>query len=126
MKDENKIKREKRIRRKIRIKAKVRGFAAKPRLNVFRSNKHIFLQLIDDESGKTLVSASDVRIKQPKSGKKNKAATKTEAAFLAGKSLAEMALKKKIKQAVFDRGGYVYHGRIKSAAEGARKGGLAF
>ncbi len=120
----NKIKRQKRIRRKIRIRAKIKGTAQRPRLSVFRSNKHIFLQLIDDEKRKTLVSVGDF---QPKTTKKSKIKTvKTKAAFEAGKILAELAKKKKITSVIFDRGGYAYHGRIKAAAEGAREGGLKF
>lgn len=99
-----------------RIRAKVAGTKDKPRLSVFRSNKHIFLQLINDENGKTLISASDLKIK--------KKGTKTEIAREIGKKLAELAKTKKIKKVVFDRGGYKYHGRIKAAAEGAREGGL--
>jgi len=99
-----------------RVRAKVHGTKDKPRLSVFRSNKHIFLQLIDDKSGKTLVSESDLKLK--------KKATKTEIAKEVGKLLAEAAKEKKIKKAVFDKGGYKYHGRVKAAAEGAREGGL--
>lgn len=99
-----------------RVRAKVRGTKDKPRFSVFRSNKHIFLQLIDDKSRKTLVSESDLKLK--------KKATKTEIAREVGKKLAESAKLKKIKNVVFDRGGYKYHGRIKAAAEGAREGGL--
>ncbi len=120
----NKIKRQKSIRRKIRIRAKIKGTAQRPRLSVFRSNKHIFLQLIDDEKNKTLVSTSDIL---PKAGKKSKTKiVKTKSAFEAGKILAELAKKKKITSVIFDRGGYAYHGRIKAAAEGAREGGLKF
>jgi len=99
-----------------RVRAKVVGTKDKPRLSVFRSNKHIFLQLIDDRSGKTLVSESDLKLK--------KKTTKTEIAREVGKKLAESAKLKKIKNVVFDRGGYKYHGRIKAAAEGAKEGGL--
>lgn len=101
-----------------RIRAKAVGTKDKPRLSVFRSNKHIFLQLIDDDSKKTLISASDLKIK--------KKGTKTEIAREIGKKLAEAAKLKKIKKVVFDRGGYKYHGRVKAAAEGAREGGLIF
>ncbi len=124
MSDINKIKIQKRTRRRGRIRAKVKGAAHTPRLNVFRSNKRVFLQLIDDEKAKTLVSVSDFL---PKSGKKGKEKlTKTATAFEAGKKLAELAKGKKITSAVFDRGGYAYHGRVKAAAEGAREGGLKF
>jgi len=107
-----------RLIRHKRIRAKAMGTKEKPRLSVFRSNKHIFLQLIDDKAGKTLVSASDEKNK--------KKSTKTELAKEAGKKLAEAAKEKKIKKVVFDRGGYKYHGRVKAAAEGAREGGLQF
>ncbi len=124
MKDENKRKWEKRKRRHIRVRAKIKGTADKPRLSVFRSNKHIFLQLIDDEKRKTLFSVSDIL---PKAGKKSKAKTiKTKSAFQVGRDLAELARKKKITSVIFDRGGYAYHGRIKAVAEGAREGGLKF
>jgi len=99
-----------------RIRAKVSGLLNKPRFNVFRSNAHIYVQLIDDESGKTLVSASSHEIKAK--GKKSEIASEV------GKLAAEKALKAGIKEAVFDRGGYQYHGRIKQLADGARAQGL--
>lgn len=105
-----------------RIRAKISGTKEQPRLSVFRSNKHIFLQLIDDSSQKTLVSASDLKINPPAGGK----GTKTEIAKEVGKELAKLAKAKKIKKVVFDRGGYKYHGRVKASAEGAREGGLNF
>jgi large subunit ribosomal protein L18 len=114
-------KRKKRKIRHIRVRAKIKGTAEKPRFSVFRSNKHVFLQLINDAEGETLVSVSDT-----KADKKILSLPKTERARLAGKKLAEKAKDKKIKKAVFDRGGYIYHGRIKAAAEGAREGGLKF
>lgn len=116
-----KIKREKRRRRHRRIRAKIFGTATRPRLCVFRSLKHIYCQLIDDEKGKTLIAASDLELKKTK-----KKRTKKEKAFGVGKLIAEKALKKKITQVVFDRGGYAYHGRVKALAEGAREGGLQF
>lgn len=124
----DRIKREKRTRRHKRVRARIKGTAVKPRLSVFRSNKHIFLQLIDDDKGKTIVSASNLPIKGdgPKTAKKTVKLRKVESAFNVGKKLAELAEKKKIKNTVFDRGGYVYRGRIKAAAEGAREGGLEF
>ncbi len=125
MKNIHKIKREKRGRRRIRIRARVKGTFFKPRLSVFRSNKHIFLQLIDDESGKTLLSVGDFEPKKKAKSAKKKAG-KIDSAVEAGKKLAELAKGKKIKKAVFDRGGYAYHGRVKAAAEGAREGGLMF
>lgn len=93
------------------------GTAECPRLSVFRSGKHIYAQLIDDSNNKTLFSESDVKL--------NKVAKK-EKAFQVGQKLAEKALKKSIKKIVFDRGGFIYHGRIEQLAEGARKGGLEF
>jgi len=104
-----------------RIRAKIKGTADRPRLVVFRSNKHLFLQIIDDEKGKTLVGIGDVG-----KDKKLKKTTKTNTAFDLGKKVAEEAVKKNIKSIVFDRGGYAYHGRVKSVAEGAREGGLKF
>jgi large subunit ribosomal protein L18 len=124
MEDINKIKRKRKARRHVRVRAKIKGTAQVPRLSVFRSNKHIYLQLIDDEKGKTIASVGDFKIKILKKGKAE--TTKIKLAFEAGKALAELAKKKKIKTAVFDRGGFVYHGRIKAAAEGAREGGLEF
>ena len=100
-----------------RVRAKVSGTADKPRLNVFRSNTHIYVQLIDDENGKTMASASSHELKSKKM-------KKADAAAEVGKLAAEKALKAGIKQAVFDRGGYQYHGRIKNLAEAARAAGL--
>ena len=114
----NKLKSEKRTMRHRRVRAKVFGTSERPRLSVFRSNKHIFLQIIDDSQGRTFVSASDLKI--------NKKGTKTEIAREVGRALAQEAVKKGIKKVVFDRGGYKYHGRVKAVAEGAREGGLIF
>lgn len=116
--DKAKAKRDSRIKRHKRVRAKVEGTADVPRLNVFRSNKGLFIQLIDDKLGKTLVSISDGDVK---SGK-----TKVEKAKEAGKLIAQKAKEKKISKAVFDRGGYKYHGRTQAVAEGAREGGLEF
>ena len=99
---------------------KIRGTAKRPRLSVFRSNKRIYAQLIDDEARKTLLAASEKEIK-PEIKQ-----AKTEKAKLVGEILAKKALRKKIKQVVFDRGPFRYHGRVKALAEGARKGGLKF
>jgi large subunit ribosomal protein L18 len=115
-------KREKRMQRGKRVRAKVSGTAKTPRLSVYRSNRNVFAQLIDDEKDKTLVSISSTSVsKKEKRGK-----TKAQIAELVGENLAKAAKKKKIKKAVFDRGGYQYHGRVKAIAEGARKGGLKF
>lgn len=107
-----------RQRRKARIRAKVKGTAERPRLVVFRSLMHVYAQLIDDESGKTLLSTSDLKGKSK--GKK------TDSAKNAGMKIAELAKEKKISSVVFDRNGYKYHGRVKALAEGAREGGLKF
>jgi len=104
----------------MRIRAKIKGTEKYPRLSIFRSNKYIYAQLIDDLNGKTLVSVSDIKI-----NKKNKL-NKTEKAKEIGFSLAKKAINNKIKKIIFDRGGYKYHGRIKAVAEGAREGGLKF
>jgi large subunit ribosomal protein L18 len=109
----------KRIRRHARIRAKIEGTAECPRLSVFRSNRGMALQLIDDEAGKTLASAV---IKEIKDKKLNK----TEMAAELGKLLASKAVAKKIDKAVFDKSFYKFHGRVKAAAEGARSGGLKF
>ncbi len=106
-----------RIRHK-RIRTKIFGTVQTPRLCVFRSTKYIYVQLIDDEKGKTIAVVSDKEIKSKLNGI-NKARE-------VGKLIAEKAAEKKIKKVVFDRGGYQYHGRVKSIAEGAREGGLKF
>lgn len=98
--------------RKARVRAKVFGTKDRPRLSVFRSNKGLYAQIIDDEKGETLVSAK---------GEKG-----LQAAAVTGEALAAKALKKKIKKVVFDKSGYKYHGRIKALADAARKGGLEF
>ncbi|MCF7820740.1 MAG: 50S ribosomal protein L18 [Candidatus Pacebacteria bacterium] len=112
-----KQKRKKRLHAKVRAKIKNR-ITGVLRLNVFRSNKSLFLQIIDDNQGKTLVSAYSKEIKEAKN--------KTEESFELGKLLAQKAKDKKISKVVFDRGSYRYHGRVKAAAEGAREGGLLF
>lgn len=111
------MKRVARIQRHIKIRKHLQGTAKQPRLAVFRSNQHIYAQIIDDSSGKTLVAVSDTALDK---------ATKSEKAFKLGKSLAEKAVKQKIKSVVFDRGGFLYHGRIAKLAKGAREGGLEF
>ena len=105
-----------RQRRKKRVRAKIFGTDSQPRLSVFVSNQHLYTQLINDEKGITLVSASDLEIKEK--GKK------VEIAKAVGKLLAEKALKKNIKEAVFDRGSSRYHGRVRAVAEGARQASL--
>ena len=112
--------RQARERRHRRIRGKVAGTAARPRLAVFRSNKGIFAQLVDDQSGRTIAGASWLGVKKSFKG------TKTEQAAEVGKALAEVAKKAGIEAVVFDRGGYLYHGRVKALADGAREGGLKF
>ncbi len=106
---------------KKRIRGVVSGTAAAPRLSVFRSNSDIYAQIIDDVAGKTLVSASS-KIKEIATQKVNK----VEQAKLVGKAVAEKAIQAGIKAVCFDRNGYLYHGRVKSLADGAREGGLKF
>jgi large subunit ribosomal protein L18 len=118
-----KSRKEARLRRHIRVRAKISGTAERPRLNVFRSLDNIYVQVIDDERGATLVSASTIdKEVAPKVDGKNK----TEAAKIVGMAVAERAKAIGIVEVVFDRGGYRYHGRIKALAEGAREGGLKF
>ena len=112
-------KNEVRKRRHTRVRNKISGTAECPRLNVFRSNTQIFAQIIDDVKGVTLVSSSSVELKIKNGGN-------VEGAKLVGKDIAEKALKLKIKNVVFDRGGYLYHGRVKALAEAARENGLEF
>jgi large subunit ribosomal protein L18 len=109
------------IRKRIhtRIREKMSGTAQRPRLNVYRSLNHIYAQVIDDQKGETLVSASTIEAKSKTGG--NVAAAKE-----IGKSIAEKAVAKGIKQVVFDRGGYLYHGRVKALADAAREAGLEF
>ena len=108
-----------RKKRHARVRNKISGTAECPRLNVFRSNTQIFAQIIDDVKGVTLVSSSSVELKIKNGGN-------VEGAKLVGKDIAEKALKLKIKNVVFDRGGYLYHGRVKALAEAARENGLEF
>lgn len=109
----------KRITRHKRVRAKVKGTAKIPRLCVFRSLKHMYAQLIDDDHGKVLASTSDFEAKLKKANKKDLAAA-------VGKLIAEEGKKIKVEKVVFDRGGFVYHGRVKAVAEAAREGGLKF
>jgi large subunit ribosomal protein L18 len=113
-----------RKRRHVRVRAKVSGTQARPRLNVFRSSAHMYCQVIDDRAGHTLAAASDLDEDVKKLiGDK---ATKTERAKAVGAVIAERAKSAGISTVVFDRGGFLYHGRIKAVAEGAREGGLEF
>lgn len=112
--------RSQRIKRHQRVRGKISGTAERPRLSVFRSEKHIYAQIIDDVAGKTLVSASSVEKDFEGSGSNKEAARKV------GKTIGERAVKAGIEEVVFDRGGYIYHGRVQELAEGAREGGLKF
>lgn len=119
------IKTNKNIERKsrhLRVRKKVSGTSETPRLNVYRSTSHIYAQIIDDVSGKTLVSASSSQKEQK--GKKD--TSKQDMSYAVGTALAQKAIKAGIKKVVFDRGGYIYTGRVKKLAEGARDAGLEF
>jgi large subunit ribosomal protein L18 len=111
---------EARKKRKMRIRKKINGTAERPRLVVFRSSKHIYAQIIDDLAGATLASASTLSLEG------DNIRLTVENAKLVGKRVAEEAIKKSITSVVFDRNGFVYHGRIKAVADGAREGGLNF
>ncbi len=117
--NKEKIKAWKRVRRVARVRARFDGTAVRPRLAVERTLKHIRVQVINDETGKTLVSAGDHEIKA-------KTENKVDMASAVGKLVAEKALKAGIKTVVFDRRSYRYHGRVKAVADGAREGGLIF
>lgn len=111
------MKRVSRLKRHKRIKKHLVGTSDRPRLCVFRSSQHIYAQIIDDTNGHTLVSSCDLNLME---------GLKAEKAFNVGKSIAKAALKKQIKNVIFDRGGFLYHGRVKALASGAREGGLKF
>ncbi len=115
---------EKKQIRRLKIKSRIRGVISgnseQPRMTIFRSNKEIYVQLIDDSVGKTLVSASSLKLK------KTKSITKSSIASEVGKLVAEKSIKLGINQVKFDRNGYLYHGRVKKLADGAREGGLKF
>ena len=110
--------RQARERRHRRVRGKIRGTAERPRLAVYRSNRGVFAQLVDDDAGKTIVSASWTTVAHT--------GDKTGQAAAVGKTLAAAAKKAGIETVVFDRGGYLYHGRVKALADGAREGGLEF
>lgn len=116
--NQNKAQQAKKERRHLRVRAKIKGTASRPRLSVFRSNRGMFLQLIDDESGRTIVSAAVKEIK--------KSANKIDLGQALGELIAQKAKDKQITKVVFDRSAYRYHGRVKAVAEGARSGGLEF
>lgn len=103
----------------MRVRKKLQAVSSRPRLSVFRSNKHIWAQIIDDNKGVTLAAVNDKKLKGSE-------LTKTQKAAIVGELVAQIALKNKIKKVTFDRGSYKYHGRIKSLAQAARKEGLEF
>ena len=118
----NKRKDSARLRRKVRVRKKVIGTDSRPRICVFRSNKHIYAQVISDQQGKTLAAVSTLAGPVADS----KTAKGIEAAKLVGLALARMCKEKNITEVVFDRNGFLYHGRVKAVADGAREGGLKF
>ncbi|MFH1837974.1 MAG: 50S ribosomal protein L18 [Candidatus Kuenenbacteria bacterium] len=146
MKNQQKIKQEKKDRRHRRVRAKIKSAIEKPRLSVFRSNKQIYVQLINDEKGCTLMAADSQEIVKMQNAKltplnsckanltgqetqkkeKDELSKKIAIAYEVGKLIAKKAIEKKIEKVVFDRGGYKYHGRVKAVADGAREGGLKF
>ncbi len=119
----SKERRDARKKRQVRVRKKVSGSVERPRLCVFRSSKHIYAQIIEDVTGKTLVAASTVA---KATGDSIKYTGNVEAAKAVGKLIAEKALAKDIKQVVFDRNGFLYHGRVKALADAAREAGLTF
>jgi large subunit ribosomal protein L18 len=114
---EAKAKRQARVRRHVRVRRKIVGTAERPRLAVYRSNRHIYVQLIDDDAARTLASASDREVKAGGDGK-------TDVAKAVGELIAERARASGVERAVFDRGGRLFHGRVAALAEGAREKGL--
>jgi len=109
-----------RARRKQRIRKKISGTTERPRLTIFRSAKHMYAQVVDDSKGLTLAAASTLKVKPDEGAKK------TDAATIVGDAIAQACLTKGISQVVFDRNGYLYHGRVQAVAEAARKAGLNF
>ncbi len=114
---------ENRKKRHRKIRGRINGTKDRPRLCIFRSNRHIYAQLVNDETGKTLASANDIEVK---ASKKKDLSAKQAKAYSVGELIAKRGKKLKIKEVVFDRAGYKYHGRVKALAEGARSGGLEF
>jgi large subunit ribosomal protein L18 len=121
-----------RLRRKARVRARVQGTSTRQRLSVFRSSKHIYAQIIDDEQGRTLVAASSLEpqvrnaaLPEPAEGEEN-AGAKVRVATAVGRLLGERATAAGITKIAFDRGGFIYHGRVKALADGARAAGLDF
>jgi large subunit ribosomal protein L18 len=108
---------DRRNRRKLKIRSRIIGTNERPRLSVFRTNQHIYAQLVDDANSQTILASSDVKLEK---------GTKSEKAKLVGENLAKLAQTKKITKVVFDRNGFKFHGRIKELAQGAKDGGLIF
>lgn len=123
---EIKLKAIRKERRTKRVRGKILGKGNLPRLTVFRSNQYIYAQVIDDSGGKTLVAANEKELPDLPAGRQDVKMSKAQKAIEVGKRLAKKAISKKIKNVVFDKGAYKYHGRIKALAEGAREGGLQF
>lgn len=115
------IRRDAKLKRSVRTRSGVRGSAKVPRLTVFRSNRYIYAQLVDDEAGKTMASSSSLSLLEKAKGK-----TKKEVSFDVGLEISQKAKSQGIEKVVFDKGPYKYHGLVKELAEGARKGGLSF
>lgn len=115
-------KNESRLSRKVRIRRKVNGTADRPRLVVFRSNEHIYAQVVNDETGATIASISTLTMSRTQDGLHGN----KEGATQVGREIARLAKEKDVTRVVFDRNGYLYHGRIKAVADGAREGGLEF
>ncbi len=115
--NKNSAKKLHRIRRHEKVRAKISGTSSRPRIAVFKSNQYIYAQVVDDESGKTLLSVSDMEVKKGK---------KSEKALKIGETLAARMKEKGLLEAVFDRGGFKFHGRVKSVADGLRNGGIKF
>ena len=124
--NKEKIKTVKRNRRRAKISIKVKGGKERPRLSIFKSSKNIYVQIIDDSIGKTILSAHSREIKLRKTKAEVGESRNMQIGFELGKLIAQKALAKKITSIVFDRGGFKYHGRVKAVAEGAREGGLKF
>lgn len=126
MKNLSKLNQKKHTRRSERVRAKVRGVKERPRLSIFKSNRFIYAQIIDDKTGTTLAQAQDFNEKEVSKTKNKELSGKILKAYAVGELIAKRALDKGVKRVVFDRGGYKYYGRVKAVADGARKEGLEF
>ncbi len=115
---------ERRLRRKARIRKRVRGTTSRPRLTIYRSLKHVYAQIVDDAQGRTIVSTSSLSKELREQAKSAK--SEMEICKLVGVATAKKALEKNVQEVLFDRNGYLYHGRVKAVADGAREGGLKF